>query len=241
MNDEISKLIDLQKLDSEIDGFDKAIHAREQEISDREQSISDKDAEIEKCRERSARLEQLQKDLKFELEEAQAGIKERQNKMMRVQTSREHQALLKEIEENKRLIKSHEERLLQIMEQQEQLEKDVAELENLCAGEKELLDEEAREVKKAVTKINTRKKTVLKKRKALAPELQSNIMKRYDMLREKRNGTAVVQAINGVCQGCFMTIPPQQANEIRKGDQLSFCPTCQRILYYQPEKESVDV
>ena len=37
MNEEISKLIDLQGIDSEIDGFDLEIKAKEQEIIERKQ------------------------------------------------------------------------------------------------------------------------------------------------------------------------------------------------------------
>lgn len=240
MNEEISKLIDLQIIDSEIDGIDGEIDAKQQEVTTREQSIADKDASIAKCKEQTLELEQQQRDLKTEMEDAQTRVKDRQNKMMQVQTSREHQALLKEIEENKKLVKAHEEKLLQIMEQIEQLGKDATELENLCTGEKELLAEETKDVKKAVDKINTRKKKVLNKRKALVPDLKAGTLQRYDMLREKRKGMAVVKTKNGVCQGCFMTIPPQQANEVRKGEKLNFCPTCQRILYYMEEQESVD-
>lgn len=241
MNDEINKLIDLQEIDSEIDGFDKEIDDKRQEVTERENSITDKEALIQECKEKAEQLELKQRDLKSELEDAQARIKDRQNKMMQVQTSREHQALLKEIEDNKRLIKEHEEQLLQLMEQVEQLENEASELENLCKGEKKLLTKQTGEVEKAVKKINTRKKTVINKREALAPELRSGTLKRYDILREKRNGNAVVQTVNAVCQGCFMAIPPQQFNEVRKGDKLNFCPTCQRILYFREEEtESAD-
>ena len=47
-------------------------------------------------------FEQSQLDIKIANEEAATRIKERQNKMMQVQTSREHQALLKEIEDAKK-------------------------------------------------------------------------------------------------------------------------------------------
>jgi uncharacterized protein len=235
LNEEISKLIDLQGIDSELDGFDQEIKAKEQEVVAREQSIADKEAEVSRLRTLAEELAQSQRDLKAELEDAQLRIKDRQNKMMQVQTSREHQALLKEIEENKRLIKANEEKTLQIMEQVEEIEKNAVELANLCAGEKELLVEETENVKKAVSKILSRKKSVLDRRTVLAPELLPGTLKRYDMLRLKRSGSAVVPTKNGICQGCFMTIPPQQDNEIRKGEKLNFCPTCQRILYYLTE------
>ncbi|MDD3620480.1 MAG: C4-type zinc ribbon domain-containing protein [Desulfobulbaceae bacterium] len=238
MNEEITKLIDLQAIDSEIDGFDQEIHAMEQEITALEQSIADKENKISLCREESEQLERQQRELKTGMEESFARIKDRQNKMMQVQTSREHQALLKEIEENKKMIKTQEDRILQLIEQVEQLGQDAAELEGLIAEEKELLLGKKEEVKKAVNKINSRKTVVMGKREALAPALQPNTLQRYTMLRERRNGTAVVPTRNGVCQGCFMTIPPQQENEVRKGEKLNFCPTCQRILYYLEEEEA---
>ena len=75
------------------------------------------------------------------------------------------------------------------------------------------------------------------KRAALAKEIKAPVLRKYDMLRTRRNGKAVVGVINGVCQGCFMSIPPQQFNDIMKGDRILNCPTCQRILYHMPEKE----
>jgi len=235
LNEEIIKLIDLQGIDSEIDGFDQEIKGKEQEVGAREQSIADKEAEISRLKALAEELAQNQRDLKAELEDAQVRIKDRQNKMMQVQTSREHQALLKEIEENKKLIKANEEKTLQMMEQVEEIEKNSAELANLCAGEKELLVEETENVKKAVNKIVSRKKSILERRTGLTPELHPGTLKRYDMLRQKRSGAAVVPTKNGVCQGCFMALPPQQDNDIRKGEKLNFCPTCQRILYYLTE------
>lgn len=236
MNEEISKLIDLQAIDSEVDGFDQEIYSKEQEVTAGQQSILDKEEEARRCKEKIEQLELKQRDTKAELEDAQTRIKDRQNKMMQVQTSREHQALLKEIEENKRQMKENEEKLLRFMEQIEQEEARFKELENLCKGEKKLLVEKSDEVEKAIELINARKKKVINQREALAPQLLPGTQKRYAMLREKRNGTAVVATKNGTCQGCFMAIPPQQYNEVRKGDKINFCPTCQRILYYLAEE-----
>ena len=48
------------------------------------------------------------------------------------------------------------------------------------------------------------------------------------------------QIYQHVCQGCHMTLPPQQVNEVRRADKLNLCPTCQRILYIkEQEDESV--
>ncbi len=239
MKEEISKLIALQELNTEMSGFDLNIEEKQQELTDREQSILDKEEAISQCRDRAKELEQRQRDINAAHDDAGTRIKERQSKMMQVQTSREHQALLKEIEDAKKMIKDTEEQLLQVMEQAEQTEAEADELENLCTGEKVLLAEETDKVEAAVKRLNTRRKTVFNKHSKLAKDLQGSMIKRYDKLLKKRNGLAVVQVVDGVCQGCFMAIPPQQFNEVRKGDQMHSCPTCQRIFYYQaPDNEA---
>ena len=71
---------------------------------------------------------------------------------------------------------------------------------------------------------------------SMATKINTPVLRKYDMLRERRNGKAIVPVTKGVCQGCFMSIPPQQFNDILRGDKMLNCPTCQRILYHQPEK-----
>ncbi|MCI5158129.1 MAG: hypothetical protein D3906_06735, partial [Candidatus Electrothrix sp. AUS1_2] len=119
MKEDISVLIALQELDTELSGFDRKIEEKKQELTAREQSIAEKEALVAQCRERAVKLEQSQRDIKANSEEAAERIKDRQGKMMQVQTSREHQALLKEIEEAKKTIRDTEEQLLQVMEQVE--------------------------------------------------------------------------------------------------------------------------
>ena len=64
-------------------------------------------------------LTQKQQENQTEHEGANARMKESQNRMLLVQTNREHQALLKEIEDSKKLAKTTEERALQFIEQLE--------------------------------------------------------------------------------------------------------------------------
>jgi predicted nucleic acid-binding Zn-ribbon protein len=241
LKEEIFKLIKLQAIDSEIAGFDHAIAKHQAIIAGREQAIAEKQEAIAAFRGKIELLNQKQRETKSEHDDAGARVKDRQNKMMQVQTSREHQALLKEIEDNKKLVKETEDRLLQFIEQIEQLEQEVATLENLCAGEQQLLTEETENVDKEIKRIEQAKKSVVNQREVEAAELDGPYLKRYTMLLTKRDGLAVVPINDSVCQGCYMALPPQQVNEVRKADKLNLCPTCQRILYYkEPEEFAVD-
>jgi len=234
LKEDISVLIALQKLDTELSGFDRKIEEKKQELTEREQAIADKEVLAGQCREKAVELEQSRRDIKAGSEDAAERIKDRQSKMMQVQTSREHQALLKEIEEAKKTIKDSEEQQLQVMEQVEAEEAKAKELENLCTGEKKLLSEETGKVEKAIDKLNGRRLSVQDKRDKLAKSVSPSWVKRYDKLLKKRDGLAVVRVLDAVCQGCFMTIPPQKYNDICLGEQIFTCPTCQRTLYYLP-------
>jgi predicted nucleic acid-binding Zn-ribbon protein len=238
LKEEILKLIKLQAIDSEIAGFDHTIAKHQALVAGREKAIAEKQEAIANFRTKIELLNQKQVETKAEHDDAGARVKDRQNKMMQVQTSREHQALLKEIEENKRLVKETEERLLQFIEQIELLEKEVDTLDNLCAGEQQLLAEEIENVDKEIKRIDVAKKSVISQREAEASLLQGPYLKRYTMLLTRRDGLAVVPVNDNVCQGCYMALPPQQVIEVRKAETFNLCPTCQRILYYKDSEET---
>lgn len=234
MNEEISKLVALQELDTELAGFAREAERIRQELAAREKAVKDREILAGQCREKAIELEQSREAIKAAGEEAAERNKERQIKMMQVQTSREHQALLKEIEEAKRQIKDTEEQMLQVMEQAEAEISKAEELEHLCKGEMTLLAEEGKKTEAAIRQIEARRAEVLTSRSQLAKELPESQLKRYEKLLAKRKGLAVVKISGGVCQGCFMTVPPQQFNHVRKGHEVCSCPACQRILFYRP-------
>ncbi|MDY0390143.1 zinc ribbon domain-containing protein [Desulfobulbus oligotrophicus] len=238
MKEEILKLIKLQEIDSEIAGFDHAIAKHRLTVTKREQAIVEKQEAITHFKNKIQLLNKKQLETKIEHDEAGARVKDRQNKMMQVQTSREHQALLKEIEENKRIAKETEDRILQFIEQIEHLEQEVTGLENLCSTEQKLLNEEVKNVEQEISRLEAAKQSIISQRKTETSSLKDTHLKRYNLLLVKRDGLAVVAINDNVCQGCHMTLPPQQVIEVRKAEKFNLCPTCQRILYYKEVEET---
>ncbi len=77
----------------------------------------------------------------------------------------------------------------------------------------------------------------LARRKEIASQVRGDLISRYELIFSRRGGTAVVEVSGGICQGCYMNIPPQLWNEIIKSDKVNLCPSCQRILYHKPAME----
>jgi len=237
LNEEIVELALLQQIDHQIDGIDGEIQAEQEALDGKTGDLAEREANIIELTERIDVLEKERRTLEVEVADEMVHVKDRQAKMMQVQTGREQTALLKEIEDAKKGVKEKEEKTVAIMEEVEQLTTEIEENKNLFKGETELLEEETGKVKKAITAINKRKKTQTNKRKKQAKKIKPQMLRKYDKLRQHRNGLGVVNVLDGVCQGCFMAIPPQQYNLLLRGDKPLDCPTCQRIMYYKPTEE----
>ena len=67
--------------------------------------------------------------------------------------------------------------------------------------------------------------------------INAEIFKRYQRIREKKDGVAVVPVADGFCGGCSIALPPQLINDVLKGEDLVACRNCLRILYLKEKNE----
>jgi predicted nucleic acid-binding Zn-ribbon protein len=235
LNEEIKQLAELQVIDLEIAKFDAEINAEKAGLTERQKAFDERQTLIEELKEKTEASEAQRRELEAQIADELSRIKERQSKMMQVQTNREYQSLLKEIEDGKKSIKDKEEEVVRIMEASEANAKIMAEHEGLLKEEKKALSAESTKVNKHAGAVEGKKAKIVGKRNAMTKNINTAALRTYDMLRIRRKGKAVVGVVNGICQGCFMSIPPQHFNNILKGDRILNCPTCQRILFHMPE------
>ena len=237
MNEEIRQLTELQVIDLEIAKLDDEINTEKEALAKRQKAFTEYQSTIEELQAKITEADAQRREIEAELADELSRIKERQSKMMQVQTNREYQSLLKEIEDGKKNIKEKEEEIVRLMESGEANTKIMAEQAGQTDEEEKALAEESKKVQKHAGEVEGKKAKIVAKRAAKAKDINAAALRKYDMLRTRRNGKAVVGVVNGICQGCFMSIPPQHFNDILKGDRILNCPTCQRILYYSPENE----
>ena len=233
MNELTEKLVSLQEMDLKIDLIDNEIKQEQEELDKRISALAGRESLISTLEEDIDELEKERRTLEDEMTDKIGHVKERQSKMMLVQTSREQTALLKEIEDAKRNVKENEEKIVSIMEQVEKLSAEMTEEKNIFKADKSLVTEETEKVGTTIGKLNKGKKTKQNKRDKQANTVEKTRISKYDLLRDRRNGLAIVNVLDGVCQGCFMNLPPQQYNMLLRGDVLLECPSCQRLIYHQ--------
>ncbi len=237
MKEDLSQLIALQDIDLLIKKLDDEMSADYADLEKRQASIAEKRDLLNNHTSQIEEGEQRRRELEAEMEDEIVHIKDRQTKLMNVQTNREYQSLLKEIEEAKKVNKSRETEIVDLMEQAERLEQKITEENNVCQAEEDLLNESKEKVDEISAGIDKKKTKFEKKRNTQAKKIKASLLRRYDQLRVKRNGLAITGVTKGVCQGCYMNIPPQQFNDVLRGEQLLCCPTCQRMMFHQAEIE----
>ena len=232
MNETLTQLVSLQAIDLEIDQIDNAIKSEQSGLDERMSALAKREALINELQEKISAQQKESRTLEGEMADKMDHVRERQSKMMQVQTGREQTALLKEIEDAKKSAKENEEKIMAIMESIEKQTAQMEEEKNLLKGEKKLVTEETNKVRANIEAINKGKKKKDIKRSEQADKIKKSLLRKYDTLRQHRNGLAVINVVDGVCQGCFMSLPPQRYNMLLKGDEIFACPTCQRLNYY---------
>jgi len=66
-------------------------------------------------------------------------------------------------------------------------------------------------------------------------KIRNDLRALYERYYQKYHDRAIVQVKGGVCQGCFVMIPPMRLDIIRRMDSIEFCENCGRILIWEED------
>ncbi|OGP93026.1 MAG: hypothetical protein A2Z19_00065 [Deltaproteobacteria bacterium RBG_16_54_18] len=195
-----------------------------------------REARHEKEEEEKKKIEELERERmnkEGELEMERERIKRSQLKLLEIKTNKEYQALLQEIEGGTERNSQREEEIIVLLENIDQTKAAYATTVEQGRQENIQVEEETAEIKNRI--VATEQDIIRNQhiREEIVRELDPELLRRYDTLKEKRNGIAVVLVKNEGCQGCYVNIPPQMYNEVQKHKEIIVCPNCNRILYWE--------
>ena len=69
-------------------------------------------------------------------------------------------------------------------------------------------------------------------KKELCPDMPESEIFKFERIIKNKKGQGIVGIKEGACEGCHIILPPQFINEVRKGEEIKYCPYCSRILFY---------
>jgi predicted nucleic acid-binding Zn-ribbon protein len=208
-----------QELLGELQVKDKEIQSKKQEIA----LLAAAYAEKEKERQGKERI----------LQDEGKKAMDKRMRMNRIKNIKELQALQREIDQIRQSNSGLEEELIKILEEIDRIKTELKTKEEEAEMMQQEWQQRQDDMQSRIAGIDQLVSEAYTLRKTIAAQIAGELISRYELIFARRGGSAVVEVTDGICQGCFMNIPPQLWNEIIKSEKVNLCPSCQRILYYK--------
>ena len=235
MNKIFETLSKLEKVDKviadfqrELDELPKELKLTEKEFLEIQDSYNKLKAELEE-------LTSLKKEKDQQLQEKKEFVKKSESKLYLIKTYKEFNAAQKEISEAKNEIKQLEDEIIELIEKIEGKEKEFKEIEEKFKEVSSKYEKMKEEVATKESEIKGKIDEENKIREKFVKDLDNETLAKYNLIRSRRNGIAIVEINSNTCSGCFMNLPPQLIIEIRKKNKIIQCPSCQRILIWNED------
>lgn len=236
MNKYLEQLIELSKLDKEIDDFGPRI------------------AKVEKMLKLSLDKE---RDLKLQAESFQADIADAKLKKAKNEAHlAELSVKLKDITKKSALVKTAKE--IKALQLEEEISKEQCDFANdeinrldkivelkqaNIAALQEKIEEAVKEAEEIKTSIDSQIQTIEEERKnvyqskdELVLQMSQKILTFYQKIRKWAQNSTVVPVKKQACYGCFMRMNDKTYASVLKQDDIVTCPHCGRILYKEVEE-----
>lgn len=233
MKQELARLRELQQIDLQLDELEKEKGAILNRLDENKGFLDKLVEDLDTQKSELDEIRKLQSQKKDDLTDIREEHDKRRKRLHNVGSTKEFNAVEKEIEALKKSVEQTEEELLHLGEVIDTTEASIGEkeqkidqLRDSIAQEEGAAEAGLNDLDKKIKALNTREETRRK-------EVSKRILYKYDFIRQRRPGaSAIAAAKDAHCEACFMAVPPQLYIEIQRGDALVSCPSCQRILYF---------
>ena len=232
MDQRVTALINLQNCDNRIREIQGAKEEGPLKIQGLEEDLKETDRQLEAELGKLEEAKRQRREMERSIEDVENRIQKSNEKLTNIKSNKEYQAALKEIEGLGVKKTELEDRAIDIMEEIEILEE-----KNAAAGaERERLHEDFEKIRDEILDelrtLDQELATLEEERVHLSRNIDTELLKRYDRIRENKHGVAISPVVKGICQACHLGIPPQKFNELIRGEELMSCPNCMRIIYW---------
>ena len=235
---DIATLVKLQNIDVESAKLEAYLGEVPVQINNLDRRLDEFTRNVEKDEQLIDELNKKYRAYESDIQLNLGKIEKSQEKLRSVKTNKEYQSSLKEIDDIKAVNSQLEDEMLEILEQVETAENSLSESKQQYT----MVVDELKQEKESLTRAADQGKqdlAVLKSsRETVAATIDPRLLKIFNyQVRKHSDGIAIAEVISEVCQGCNMNIPPQMYNELQRGTSLKYCPSCERIIFWQDQNE----
>lgn len=227
----LEALLELQRIDSQIDELLKIRGDLPEEVRDLEDELAGYETRIGKFKSEIDELNQEVQNNKAGIKDAEKLIKKYQEQQNNVRNNREFEAIAKEIESQELDIQLFEKKNRELLFRVEKKNLEISEIEERLNARVIDLEAKKGELDSIVEESTEDEKKLRVERDDAASRIEERLMYSYNRIRQNSvNGLAVVMVRRGACGGCFNQVPPQRQADIREKKKIIVCEHCGRVL-----------
>jgi len=236
---DIENLLKLQEADKEIRRLQEEIAELPKRVAAIERKLAGTKAQLEKAQASVKTDEAARKKHDATITDLRGKISKYRDQSLDVKTNEQYKALLAEIQFAEKEISETEDKILELMVNadsrsaevkaaQAELKEETAEIEK----EKEQARQRTAEDEKLLAEWRG-------KRDQLRTGIDEDLLRQYERVSKFR-GTGIAEVRDQKCMGCQVMLRPQTYNDIRSGNKIMYCDSCQRVLYVNAADEKVE-
>jgi len=237
MNIHLQQLIDLSFVDKDIDAFEPQI----------EEANYSYEAALAKTQSIESDIENLSTEIKAEemkkaknalhLAELSQKLEDNSKKSSEIKTEREMKSLQLEEEIAKEQVTFANEEIARLEKIIDSKKEQIALAQASLAELTSSLEAVKADVDGKLEKINKERQEVFVKKEKLLGTMNQKGLAFYQKIRRWAKNTSVVPVEDQACMGCHMVIGDKVYADVIKGEDITTCPHCGRILYMKPNEE----
>ncbi len=236
VNDQIKKMIELQKIDGEIHNLKIELQEKPASLAELKEEFEAKKEGLAELEEKSKTVQVARKEKELELKTQEDEIAKANAQLSQIKTNKEYTAKITEIEHIKADQSIIEEKILVSYDEGDAIATEV-EKEKVKVGEEEQKYlAKKKETEGDIKVIEDRIKVLDSQRQQATAGVDPTILNRYERILRHKEGIAIVPVQGeGTCGGCFMNVTSQQINAMKMNQELVECEMCSRILYIEDD------
>ena len=234
MKEKLARLKLLQAVDQVLDGLKEQRDALPRELAELEAELAALQDRHDRVQERYQELTTLKGSRGIDRTKELDQAKRYEAQLQEVKNNREYQALLREVGFAKKAAAELEEEISRIGEEIAQYEGELETATTELESKKQQVEQKRQEAETSREEVERSLAEEAKRYDELRKDIPRDLLSRYNLVR-KRTNLVVVGVGAGACHGCFMALPPQLYNQVRRVDTLYTCPNCHRVLFHEPE------
>ncbi len=233
MHADLEKLIQLQHAESELRQVETELAEVPRHKEESDKRLKEERSRLDGAKEGLAACQKTRRQLESELQDLETKRSKYKGQLMDVKTNKEYTAMLHEIESVEREVRGREDLILVEMEKAETLAAEVKREEAAFKSVEESFRSESKTLDEKAAVLQRKAAALGADRDAVAATVSPEALELFHRIAKKR-GSAVAEVKDSTCQLCHLKLRLQMFVELRHNEAIIQCPSCSRILYYEP-------